>query len=305
MDLRQLRHFVAVAEELHFSRAAARLGIGQPPLSQSIQALEAQLGARLFERTKRRVELTEPGQLLLAEARDILARAERAVVLTRRAARGEIGELRVGFTAASPFLPVVPRVIDAYRRAHPDVHLTLIELPSKQQLAALADHRLDVGFIREPREVPNPAAFLFHPVVREPLLAVMRADHRLAALEAVPLAALRDEPFVFYPADFGTSIHEQVMALCAAAGFRPKVEQDAREAFTIIGLIAVGLGVSILPAQLRQVTLEGVVYRPLDTPDAFTTLLLAQRGGDRSALVRRFVELAGRLAAHEKEPSSR
>ncbi|NUB15305.1 LysR family transcriptional regulator [Azospirillum brasilense] len=295
MDLRHLRHFVAVAEELHFSRAAARLGIGQPPLSQSIQALEAELGARLFERTKRRVELTEPGQLLLGEAREILARAERAAVLTRRAAKGEVGELRVGFTAAAPFLPMVPRIIDAYRRAHPDVHLTLVELPSKQQLTALADRRLDVGFIREPRFVPEPDSFRFHAVVREPLLAVMRADHPLAGRDVVPLAALRDEPFVFYPADFGTSTHEQVFALCAAAGFRPNVTQDAREAFTIIGLIAAGLGVSILPGQLRQVALEGVVYRPLDTPDAVTTLQLAQRSNESSPLVKKFTGLVERI----------
>ncbi|HYD65937.1 LysR family transcriptional regulator [Azospirillum sp.] len=294
MDLRHLRHFVAVAEELHFSRAAARLGIGQPPLSQSIQALEAELGAKLFERTRRHVELTEPGHLLLAEAREILARTERAVVLTRRAARGEVGELRIGFTAASPFLPVVPRIIDAYRRSSPDVHLTLTELPSLRQLAALADGRIDVGFVREPR-TPTGDAFTFHTVLREPLIAVLRADHRLAALDPVPLAELRDEPFVFYPADYGTSTLEQVSALCAAAGFQPRVAQEAREAFTIIGLIAAGLGVSILPAQLRQVAVEGVVYRSLDTADAYTTMLLAHRRGERSALVRGFTELVGRF----------
>jgi DNA-binding transcriptional LysR family regulator len=294
MDLRHLRHFVAVAEELHFSRAAARLGIGQPPLSQSIQALEAELGAKLFERTRRHVELTEPGHLLLAEAREILARAERAVVLTRRAARGEVGELRVGFTAASPFLPVVPRIIDAYRRASPDVHLTLTELPSLRQLAALADGRIDVGFVRAPR-TPTGDAFTFLTILKEPLIAVLRADHRLAALDPVPLAELRDEPFVFYPADYGTSTLEQVSALCAAAGFQPKVAQEAREAFTIIGLIAAGLGVSILPAQLRQVAVEGVVYRSLDTADAYTTLLLAHRRGERSPLVRAFTDLVGRF----------
>lgn len=294
MDLRHLRHFVAVAEELHFSRAAIRLGIGQPPLSQSIQALEAELGTKLFERTKRHVELTEPGQLLLKEAREILAHTERAVVLTRRAARGEVGELKVGFTAASPFLPVVPRIIDAYRRASPDVHLTLTELPSLRQLAALADGRIDVGFVREPR-TPTNDAFTFHPVVREPLIAVLRADHRLAGLDPVPLAELAGEPFVFYPADYGTSTLEQVMALCAAAGFRPNVAQEAREAFTIIGLIAAGLGVSILPAQLRQVAVEGVVYRSLDAADAYTTLLLAHRRGERSPLVRSFTGLAQRF----------
>lgn len=296
MDLRHLRHFVAVAEELHFSRAAVRLGIGQPPLSQSIQALEAELGVRLFERTKRRVELTGPGQLLLAEAREILARTEHAVALTRRAARGEVGALRVGFTTAAPFSPVVPRIIDAHRRARPDVHLTLVEMPTSQQLAALAEQRIDVGFIREPRLLPDPERFVFHDLVREPLVAVMRADHPLAERSPVPVAALRDEPFVFYPADFGTSTHGQVFALCAAAGFRPRVVQDAREAFTIIGLIAAGLGVSILPGQLRRVALEGVVFRPLDAPHAHTTLQLAQRRGDRTAFVRDFATLAARLA---------
>ena len=295
MDLRHLRHFVAVAEELHFSRAAARLGIGQPPLSQSIQSLEAALGVRLFERTKRRVALTEAGQTLLREARAILAHTERAVLLTRRAARGEVGELRVGFTAASPFQPVVPRLIDAYRRASPDVHLTLVEMPSKPQIAALAENRLDVGFIREPLDPPG-EALCFRPILREPLLAVLRADHPLAALDPVPLAALADQPFVFYPQEYGTATHEQVMALCAGAGFRPTIAQEAREAFTIIGLIAAGLGVSILPANLRQVAVADVVYRRLDTPAAHTTLTLAHRRGDRSPLVRAFTGLAERVA---------
>lgn len=294
MDLRHLRHFVAVAEELHFSRAAARLGIGQPPLSQSIQALEAELGAKLFERTKRHVALTEPGQLLLTEARDILARTERAAILTRRAARGEVGELKVGFTAASPFVPVVPRIIDAYRRANPDVHLTLTELPSLRQLTALAEGRIDVGFVREPR-TPTGDAFTFHTVLREPLIAVLRADHRLAERDPVPLAELAGEPFVFYPADYGTSTLEHVSALCSAAGFQPCVAQEAREAFTIIGLVAAGVGVSILPAQLRQVAVEGVVYRSLDASGAYTTLLLGQRRGERSLLVRKFTELVGRF----------
>ncbi|MGQ9370258.1 LysR substrate-binding domain-containing protein [Azospirillum sp. ST 5-10] len=296
MDLRHLRHFVAVAEELHFSRAAARLGIGQPPLSQSIQSLEGDLGVRLFERTRRRVELTEAGQTLLKEARAILAHAERAVTLTRRAARGEVGELRVGFTAAAPFQPVVPRLIDAYRRASPDVHLTLVEMPSKPQLAALTENRLDVGFIREPLTPPGDAV-RFRPILREPLLAVLRADHPLAAREPVPLAALADEPFVFYPAEYGTATHERVMALCAGAGFRPTIAQEAREAFTIIGLIAAGLGVSILPANLRQVAVADVVYRRLDAADAHTTLMLAHRRGDRSPLVRAFTDLVGRTVA--------
>ncbi|MCW2246290.1 DNA-binding transcriptional LysR family regulator [Azospirillum fermentarium] len=298
MDLRHLRHFVAVAEELHFGRAAQRLGIAQPPLSQSIQGLEAELGVTLLERTRRSVALTGPGTLLLTEARAILDRADRAVVLTRRAAAGEVGELRIGFTAAAPIDPVVPVIIDGYRRALPDVHLTLNELSSKRQAVALREGTIDVGFVRAarvPREEDD-EDLAFITLERDPLNVVLRADHPLAGRARVALADLAGESFVFYPSEAGTTIHDQVMGLCAEVGFRPQVVLEAAEALTIIGLIAAGLGVSILPGHLHRMAMEGLVFRPLDVPPgeigAEMILMLACRRGRREAHVERFVAIA-------------
>lgn len=302
MDLRHLRHFVAVAEELHFGRAAQRLGIAQPPLSQSIQGLEAELGVTLLARTRRSVALTSPGKLLLEEARGILERAERAVILTRRAAAGEVGELRIGFTAAAPIDPVVPVIIDGYRRALPDVHLTLNELSSKRQAAALRDGTIDVGFVRAAR-VPaegDDDALDFLTLERDPLKVVLRTDHPLAERERVALADLADEPFVFYPSDAGTTIHDQVLGLCAEAGFTPRVVLEAAEALTIIGLIAAGLGVSILPGHLWRMAMEGLVFRPLDVPPgeigAEMVLMLASRRERREPHVERFLGIARRAS---------
>jgi DNA-binding transcriptional LysR family regulator len=156
MELRHLRYVVALAEELHFGRAAARLGISQPPLSQQIQALEAELGARLFERSNRRVALTEVGRLFLEQARMVLAAADRAAEVARRAQRGEIGEIRIAFTASAPFTTLIPQTIFAFRRSHPDVHLQLQEMPTRQQIEALAERRLQIGFLRNPTFPPVP-----------------------------------------------------------------------------------------------------------------------------------------------------
>ena len=291
MELRHLRYFVAVAEELSFTRAAERLHIGQPPLSQQIQALEGEVGARLFERSKRWVRLTEAGKLFLEDARAILAQSQRAAERARRAQRGEAGELRVGFTFSTPFTPLFARAIRRYRQLYPDVALTLHEMTTLHQIDALEARKLDLGFVRPP-EVALPEHLELTTLRRDPLLLVLASDSSLARKRKVKVADLADLPWVMYPKASGVGINHAILAMCAAAGFVPQIAMEAGEAATIIGLVAAGIGVSVLPSPFQSMHLEGVVYRPLDDARAVTSLQLAQRRGDGGALVAAFVRVA-------------
>lgn len=296
MELRHLRYFIAVAEELHFGRAAERLGISQLPLSQQIQALEEEIGARLFERTNRRVELTDAGRLFLDESRQVLAQVDKAVLLARRAHLGELGELKIGFTSSAPFTSTIPSSIHAFRKAYPDVHLDLQEMSSRQVLKALLEESLQVGVIR-PLALPDAVHWV--ELFREPLVAVLRADHPLAAgsEDGLAIAALAEEPFVFFPRSYGTGLYDQVIALTRQAGFSPRIAQEASEAMTIIGLVSAGLGVSILPASFRRTRVDGVVYRTLSDPEATTAVWLVRRQNEGSPLVLSFIDLVTREAA--------
>ncbi|HCF7056132.1 TPA: LysR substrate-binding domain-containing protein [Pseudomonas aeruginosa] len=296
MELRHLRYFIAVAEELHFGRAAERLGISQPPLSQQIQALEEEIGARLFERTNRRVELTDAGRLFLDESRQVLAQVDKAVLLARRAHLGELGELKIGFTSSAPFTSTIPSSIHAFRKAYSDVHLDLQEMSSRQVLKALLEESLQVGVIR-PLALPDAVHWV--ELFREPLVAVLRADHPLAAgsEDGLAIAALAEEPFVFFPRSYGTGLYDQVIALTRQAGFSPRIAQEASEAMTIIGLVSAGLGVSILPASFRRTRVDGVVYRTLSDPEATTAVWLVRRQNEGSPLALSFIDLVTREAA--------
>lgn len=291
MELRHLRYFIAVAEELHFGRAAERLGISQPPLSQQIQALEEELGVRLFERTNRRVALSEVGRLFLPEARQVLAQLDKAVGVAQRARRGELGELKVGFTSSAPFTSTIPRALRAFRQACPQVHLDLRELSSREVAEAVGEGLLQVGMIR-PLD-PLPAGLEALELFAEPLVAVLPADHPQAAEpgRAIGLAELAAEPFVFFPRSFGTGLYDQVLGLARSAGFSPRIVQEASEAMTLIGLVATGLGVTVLPASFSRMRIDGVVCRTLGDPGASTAVWLVRRAGDVSPLVQRFAEL--------------
>ncbi|WP_447594532.1 LysR family transcriptional regulator [Aquipseudomonas campi] len=296
MELRHLRYFVAVAETLHFSRAAEQLGISQPPLSQQIQALEEEVGARLFERTNRRVELTDAGRLFLDEARLALAQVEKARQVARRAQQGELGELKIGFTASAPFTSTITGSIFAFRQAYPDVHLNLLEMSSGEVVEALQEKALQVGVIR-PFTLPDTVRSV--ELFRDPLVAVLREDHPLAvgSEEGLSIAALAQEPFVFFPRTFGTGLYDQLIALSRQAGFSPRIVQEASEAMTIIGLVAAGLGVSMLPASFRRTRVEGVVYRTLLDPGATSAIWLVLNRDERSPLALSFVEMVTREAA--------
>ncbi|UUZ50181.1 LysR family transcriptional regulator [Massilia sp. B-10] len=220
MELRHLRYFIAVAEELHFTRAAERLHIGQPPLSQAIQALEADIGAQLFERTKRSVRLTGAGQLFLADARRILALADEATDTARRAQRGEAGELRIGFTFSTPLTPLFATVINRYRQQYPAVSLKLHEMATLPQLEALAQRSLDLGFVRPPETPPGPGIAL-DALREDQLVAVLR---RLAAGARQPVSIRELEGHAVRDVSarrLSTGIYPQIFRLCRAAGFTP------------------------------------------------------------------------------------
>ena len=295
MELRHLRYFIAVAEELHFTRAAERLHIGQPPLSHAIQVLEADVGAQLFERTRRWVRLTEAGKLFLADARRILALADQATETARRAQRGEAGELRIGFTFSTPLTPLFATVINRYRQLFPAVSLTLHEMATLPQLDALALRTLDLGFIRPP-DVAIPPAIALTALREDPLVAVLPTALPLARKKAIGIRELAELPFVMYPQSAGTGIYPQIMRLCRAAGFAPRIGQVAGEASTIIGLVAAGCGVSLLPASFDRIRMDGVCYRPITDKLATTTLLLARRAGEEAPLVEAFIALASEAA---------
>lgn len=296
MELRHLRYFIAVAEELHFTRAAERLHIGQPPLSHAIQMLEADVGAQLFERSKRWVRLTPAGALFLVDARSILAMADQAAESARRAQRGEAGELRIGFTSSTPFTPLFASVINRYRQQFPLVALRLQEMATSRQMEAIAQRSLDLGFIRPPDGVAGvnmvSDALVFSTLRKDNLVVVLPVTHSLAAHKKIAIKELASEPFVMYPHTAGTGIYPQIYSLCHAAGFVPYVAQEAGESSTIIGLVAAGCGISILPNSFDRIQMEGVCYRPLSDAGAGTTLLLAQRKAEHAPLVDAFVALA-------------
>src|SRR5579863_4999782 len=297
MELRHLRYFVAVAEEGHMTRAAERLGIQQPPLSQQIQALERELDAQLFRRKPRGVELTPAGRALFDEARAILARADEAVAATKRAARGEAGRVGIGFTSSASFHPFVPRAIRAFREAHPLVALALEESGTTELVEALRAQAIDAAFVRSP--VGESDDLFVRPLFEEPMVAALPSGHSLSgADDNLPLAALAGETFILYRRPVGPGLHDAIIAACDRAGFSPKIGQEAPRMLSTLSLVAAGLGVTVVPASMSRLEAEGVVYRPIDPSAQLTAPLnLAYRRDEISAAVCRFVALVQRSAA--------
>lgn len=257
-DLRQLRYFLAVAEELHFGRAAERIGIAQPPLTQQIQKLEALLGCRLFERG-RPTALTEAGSALLEETRRLLPQVDRALESARRAARGETGKLHIG-APPSVMLSALPSAIRKYRGLYRAVEFTLRELSTTAIEEALRREEIDLGFLREAR----PAGPLTSRVIfEEALVAVLPASHTLAARAVLTLGSLRAEPFVWFPRRLGPAFHDHLIGFCAHAGFVPNVVQQATQWQTVVSLVAAGMGVSLAPACVQRFRWRAVAYRRL------------------------------------------
>ena len=289
VDLRRLRYFVAVAESLHFGRAATRLHMSQPPLSRQIQQLEREIGVLLLRRSKRRVELTDAGAYLLNQARVMLADAETLAARTRRVESGETGRLTLGFISTVDY-SVLPGLLSAYRAAHPGVTLELRELTSDVQLRELHEGRIDAGMLLAP---VDDAALAMLPLLREPLVAALPADDPLArSRAALSLASLAGRPFVIFPRSAATGLYDAIIEFCRQAGFTPRIAQEAIQMQTIVSLVSAGLGVALVPASLRHMRRRGVVYRPLRQDSPLLTVLLAWRSASRSACLAQFVATA-------------
>ncbi|MGO8671988.1 MAG: LysR family transcriptional regulator [Capsulimonadaceae bacterium] len=287
MELRHLRYFVVVAEELHFGRAAERLSISQPPLSQQIQQLERELKVSLFHRTSRQVELTEAGRVLFDEARGILTAVDQATFDAQRAARGELGRIGIGFVASATY-DVLPDILRRFRTEYPEIILELFEMHAAQQGLALRERRIDVALARP---LLTDDDLDIEVVVTEDLVAAVAESHPLAASSSVSLGDLAAEPFVLYPREPKPSYADFVFRICESAGFTPRVTQETQQMQTALSLVSAGLGVTVVPASVQNLRRIGVAYRTFDAPAPTTQLCAASRRGDRSPLLANFLRI--------------
>ena len=299
MELWHLKYFIAVAEEGHITRAAERLGMQQPPLSQRIKAIERELDVQLFHRRARGVELTEAGRAFLDNARAVLAQLDHTFETTRRTARGEEGRISIGIVPASPFHPIVPRAIRAFREAYPMVSLRLEEGLGGELLELLRNEQIDVAFIRTPHA--DQEGLVINRLLEEPMLVALSSAHALArsgdeGKNPLLLKHLARETFLLYGPP-GGGLREVTMAACRAAGFSPRAGQEAPRIALTLSLVAVGLGISLVPASLRHLSVDGVAYRHLSGPvQPKAPLDLASRRADPSVVVQHFLKLVKHAA---------
>ncbi|WJV55866.1 LysR family transcriptional regulator [Prodigiosinella aquatilis] len=273
IELRHLRYFIAVAEELHFGRAAEKLRISQPPLSQQIQLLEAQIGARLLERNNRTVRLTPAGTQFLKEAWAIINQVNQAAERAARIQRGEIGELNIGFTSSAPFIKAVSQSLLHFRQSYPEVHIQMQETNTKQQIEPLLSGKLDLGVMRNN---PLPDALRHQLLLHEAMVAVVHEEHPLASTsgKTISIQQLANEPFVFFAREVGTALYDEMLTLLKNYGITPYITQEVGEAMTIVGLVSSGLGVSLLPASFMRIRVDGVKYLSLSEQDAISEVWL-------------------------------
>lgn len=293
MELRHLRYFVTVAEEGHITRAAGRLGIQQPPLSQQIQALERELDVQLLRRLSRGVQLTAAGAVFLAEARSILAQVGEACLTAQRAARGETGRIGIGFTSSASLHPLVPRTIRTFRDENPLVGLSLEESGTGELVEAIAAGRIDAAFVRSP--IAAAADIIVHSVLTEDMIAVLPAGHPMANKpdeKRLRLSELAAETFILYRRPLGPGLYDAIIAACQRAGFSPRIGQEAPRMLATLSLVAAGLGVTLVPDSMRRLQVDGVGYRRLDkTARLVAPLNLAHRRGEIAPAARRLIAL--------------
>jgi DNA-binding transcriptional LysR family regulator len=279
-----MRKFVIVAEESHFGRAAERLRMAQPPLSQQIKALEAELGVTLFRRTTRKVELTAAGERFLQRARSILAAVDDAVTEAAQVADGRLGRIAIGFTGSATY-DLLPSLVRVLRADLPGIELDIHgEMLTPVQVTALADGSLDLGLLRPP---VRSSAVEVHVLRREPLIAVLPEHHALAARSRVQLADLKDDPFITYPSHHRSVVYDAVMDACQRAGFVPGNVHEVGETSTLVSFVAAGLGVALVPASVQHLRITGATYLPLAGTTQEVELALATRAGETSPLVAR------------------
>jgi len=291
MELRHLQYFIAVAEELNFSRAAERLHMAQPPLSQQIRQLEEELGFQLFHRTKRQVQLTAAGQVFFREAKAILGQVEQAIQTGQQASRGETGRLVIGFVSSATY-NILPSILQAFRQAIPAVTLELRELTTNQQLQLLASGQIDVGLVRPSVEQPNlHSEILFE----ESLMAALPLAHPARKRGKISIKSLIDEPFILFPRSLAPGLYDPIISFCQQAGFSPQVVQEAIQMQTIVSLVAAEMGVSIVPMSLQHLQRSGVIYKPFQEKSPLVAIALLWRH-PLTPIVQRFLEIARQVS---------
>jgi LysR family transcriptional regulator, benzoate and cis,cis-muconate-responsive activator of ben and cat genes len=288
MELRHLRYFIAVGEELSFTRAAERLHIAQPPLSQQIRQLEEELGVTLFERGTRPLRLTEAGQTLLDRSRGLLASLGPIVDEVRRVGRGQLGKLAIGFAGSAMFLPL-PEAIVAFRQDFPGVEITLDEMLASEIADGLRKRRINIGFARP--GLASEEGFAQRVLLQEPYVAALPAGHAFASRGEISLGELADEPFILYPVQPGPSVTDLIIAACQHSGFSPRIAQEAMHLQTVISLVAAGIGVSLVPwaAARSNSSRPGLAFVSLSRPALMAPLTMVRREDDGSPALRRFM----------------
>ena len=298
MELRKLRYFLAVAEERHFGRAAMRLGIAQPPLSRQVQALEDDLGVVLLDRSRRQIELTPAGGVLVEHARRLVDAYDRATDETRRAGRGEVGRLVIGYPSSIAYSGLV-HILRTFRTKYPGVEISLHEGSPQAVVDGLRARRMDIGFVRGPLD--DEERLRHELVLDEPLMVAMAEDHRLCQKKTIALPTLADEPFVLFPRERSPWFYDRLIRICRDAGFMPRVMQLA-PAVDVVSLVAVGLGVALVPESWRGLRREGLVFRPIEG-DPRTQMFLCWSAGEASPPTGRFLEIVRRVGVRRSRPT--
>jgi DNA-binding transcriptional LysR family regulator len=287
MELRHLRYFVAVAEELHFGHAAQKLGIAQPPLSQQIRQLEMEIGVQLLQRTKRRVQMTEAGSAFLEGAREALRKVDHAIEIAQRAGRGEVGKIAIGFPGAATY-SLLPSILIAFRRRYPDVEVKLQELKTSELIAALHGRQIQVGFVRMPLQDELLAV---EPLLCEELVVALPEQHPLASRDRINFCDLAQEAFLLPPPQMAPGFHKQVHSLCRQEGFVPKLGAQASELQTIMNLVAAGVGITLVAESVRNFAGRGVIFKQLPEPAPIVEFGIASLRDEHSEILSAFLSV--------------
>jgi DNA-binding transcriptional LysR family regulator len=289
MELRHLRYFVAVAEELHFTRAAERLNMAQPPLSQQIHQLEIELGVQLFQRTKRQVKLTAAGKNFLKNVYKILIDLDKTCDSAQRAQKGEIGNIVVGFTGTATY-DILPKLLQPYRSEFPFVDISVLQLSTTDQIQSLLNGEINIGILCAP--IKN-SQLNFEVIHQEPFIIAMPRNHPLASKSGpIEVQEFSKELFIMIPRNSGQIYYDTIINICHNAGFSPNITQEVHELHTSISLVAAGMGVALVPDSIQNLRVRGITYRQLKNSVSTLKTALAWRNDETSPLVHTFIALA-------------
>ena len=300
MELRQLQYFVVLAEELHFSRAAQRLHISQPPLSVAIKQLESRLECKLFERSSKNVRLTAAGQHLLIKAQDILERSRRAAIDTKAIAQGMAGSLRLGFVGSSMYRGL-PQALDELQKLYPKVRVDLHELNSAEQLAALQQGKLDLGLMHT---LAAPVGLQSCSLLREPFMACLPEQHTFTNQKQISVIDLKNERWILFSGSVSPEYFQRIHNLCVEAGFNPELRHEVRHWLSVLSLVSNNQGISIVPACLQRVGMPGLVFRPLKNVSVHSEMQAMWQHGPEHPLIPPLLNYLRAHAAQTPDPPS-